>query len=298
MQAKRLALAALSNMAFNSLFKSRQFMKPVSNRPSPHGNKVKAASRKVHNLPASNIKMMRQGIVALALSTLTFIGVAGIFAAKASSANALNQSEQQKIKQLSSPVYDEQYDFLTDQCDKTAYCIATETTNPSLELLKFLVTFREKPGQQYRLFFEVSAGKTAAAQPYELSCDTQDAKFYSCLEISSPTPTDVLRVFQKSYESLAFQSTYTINLMVKPIAEIVALQKQIPSAPTAVVPTASAAAGEVAPTAALPVAPPDVPLASSQSDADAVAAPAVVPLAPPQAAPVATAAPVPTTPDQ
>lgn len=125
-----------------------------------------------------------------------------------------------KVKDLEKPKFDEKYDFLTNQCDNTAFCVSTATNNPSLEIYKFLVNFHEQSDQKYRLFFEVSVGKTKVAQPFKYSCDTQDSEFYICQEITATSPTDVMRVFATSYKTLTKNATYSFDLMVKPIGEI------------------------------------------------------------------------------
>lgn len=130
-------------------------------------------------------------------------------------AGSLNE----KVKDLEKPKYDEKYDFLTNQCDQGAYCVSVDTNNPSLEIYKFLVNFRETPNFNYRLFFEVSVGKSNVTQPYKLSCDAQDSQFYICQEISATSPTDVMRVFATSYKTLSKDATYSFNLMIKPISE-------------------------------------------------------------------------------
>ena len=125
------------------------------------------------------------------------------------------------IKNLETPKYDELNDFLTEQCNSQGvYCVSTETSNPSLEILKFLVNFRELPGNSYRLFFEVSVGGKGEEFPYQLKCNGVGAEFYVCQEVTATRPTDVIRVFEPSFRTLSKNATYHFNLMVKPVGEI------------------------------------------------------------------------------
>lgn len=126
------------------------------------------------------------------------------------------------IKELETPKYDAVNDFLTDQCEtKGAYCISTETSNPSMEILKFLVNFREMPEYSYRLFFEVRvSGDKGGDFPYQLKCNGAESEFYVCQEITATRPTDVIRVFEPSFRTLSKNATYHFNLMVKPVGEI------------------------------------------------------------------------------
>lgn len=126
------------------------------------------------------------------------------------------------IKELETPKYDAVNDFLTEQCEtKGTYCISTETSNPSMEILKFLVNFREIPEYSYRLFFEVRvSGDKGADFPYQLKCNGAESEFYVCQEITATRPTDVIRVFEPSFRTLSKNATYQFNLMVKPVGEI------------------------------------------------------------------------------
>lgn len=131
-----------------------------------------------------------------------------------------NKSIKAKMVELSNPKYDAVNDFILDQCeDEGVYCTSTQTNNPSLEMLKFLVNFREIPGHQYRLIFELSAGGEKKTKEV-LKCDGALANFYVCQEITSSTPTDVIRAFEKSYQSLQGEATYDFKLMVKPIGQL------------------------------------------------------------------------------
>lgn len=125
-----------------------------------------------------------------------------------------------KIRELSIPKYDEVNDFLLKQCDnKGFYCLSTQTNNPSLEIMKFLVNFRETPGYQYRMFFQLRLGGEQETTE-QLKCDGENADFYICQEITAANPTDVMRAFEVSYRSLSSQATYNFDLMVKPIGEL------------------------------------------------------------------------------
>lgn len=160
------------------------------------------------------------GCIALGLLSLVLAGTAYNYADKSNRAIKVAGALNEKVKELEKPKFDEKYDFLTNQCGETAYCIDIETNNPSLEIYKFLVSFREQQNLKYRLFFEVSVGKTNITQPFKYSCDTQDSSFYICQEITATSPTDVMRVFATSYKTLSNSASYSFNLMVKPIGEI------------------------------------------------------------------------------
>lgn len=131
------------------------------------------------------------------------------------------QAMYKKIKENETPKFDEVNDFLTDQCNSNGvYCVDSVTKDPSLELLKFLVNFREQPNYKYKLFFEVSAGKTSGTIPFKLDCNPEDSDFYVCQQVSSAKPTDVIRAFQKSYATFSPSVNYSFVLMVKPISEL------------------------------------------------------------------------------
>lgn len=139
-----------------------------------------------------------------------------------------------KYEELLKPQYDEQKDMLTEQCQSSGiYCLSVHTPSPSLEMLKFLVSFRETPNYHYRLFFEVRVGGVETL-PYKLSCNDENTEFYICQEIFSAKPTDVIRNFASSYKALSTNGNYYFNLMVKPIGRIEVMQpvqiKPIPEA--------------------------------------------------------------------
>lgn len=130
------------------------------------------------------------------------------------------KSIQAKMKEMSVPKYDTANDFLLGQCqDKGVYCLSTQTNNPSLEIMKFLVNFRETPGFQYRLFFQLSVGGEKMTTD-QLKCDGRYTDFYICQEITAANPTDVMRAFEVSYRSLESKATYNFDLMVKPVSEL------------------------------------------------------------------------------
>lgn len=131
-----------------------------------------------------------------------------------------NKTIKAKMAELAKPKYDPVQDFILSQCgSEDVYCKTTQTDKPSLEMLKFLVNFREIPGQQYRLIFELRLGGEQVNREV-LACDGEFANFYVCQEITSSTPTDVIRAFESSYRFLSGQATYEFNLMVKPIGEL------------------------------------------------------------------------------
>lgn len=171
------------------------------------------------------ISGMLYGCVGLGLASVVLLGTTVMFASKVSSAEMQAKQMAAKLEESLKPKYNEVNDFLTDQCQTDGvYCLSTETRSPSLEILKFLVNFRETEGYQYRLFFEVSVGKKGAEQPYKLSCEGADADFYICQEITAKNPTDVMRAFEKSYKTLSTNGLYNFNLMVKPIGEVEVVQ--------------------------------------------------------------------------
>lgn len=160
------------------------------------------------------------GCIGLGVLCLVLAGTTYNYMDKSQHAMKVAGALNNKVKELQQPKYNEKYDFLTNQCGEQAYCVDNETNNPSLEIYKFLVNFREQPNLKYRLFFEVSVGKTNVTQPFKYSCDSQDSNFYICQEITATSPTDVMRVFATSYKTLSRNASYSFNLMVKPIGEI------------------------------------------------------------------------------
>lgn len=132
----------------------------------------------------------------------------------------MQKSVQAKMKEMAVPKYDKVNDFLLEQCqDAGVYCLSTQTNNPSLEIMKFLVNFRETPGLQYRLFFQLSVGGEQVASE-QLKCDGRYTDFYVCQEITAANPTDVMRAFEGSYRSLSSDATFNFDLMVKPVGEL------------------------------------------------------------------------------
>lgn len=190
------------------------FETPKIKTPAPQ-KKPSGGTPKDHGwgkIPLYGCAVLAVLVVILAITTFTYVSK---FEKMLNVAGNLNK----KVKDLEVPKYNEQYDFLTNQCGEQAYCVSVDTNNPSLEIYKFLVNFREVPNFNYRLFFEVSAGKTNVTQPFKLSCDAQDSRFYICQEISASSPTDVMRVFATSYKTISQNATYSFNLMIKPISE-------------------------------------------------------------------------------
>lgn len=126
-----------------------------------------------------------------------------------------------KIKDLESPKYDLVNDFITDQCGKDgAYCMDVVTKNPGIEILKFLVNFRENPELKYSLFFQVDADPNAMTAGYKLDCEPRKSDFYICQQITTARPTDVIRAFQRSYSSFTPSVNYSFTLMVKPVGRL------------------------------------------------------------------------------
>lgn len=196
-------------------------MKPVTEKPTPSKPKqpVKVPMQTISD-PA--LKKIFYILGALVVCALIAIGAAANFYSKTKEAAFQSHNLEAKIAQLKTPIYNQDFDFLTEQCGVTAYCASTETNQPALEMLKFLTIFHEKAGQQYRLFFEVSSNKNSpnTPPPPKLFCDAKDAQFYICQEITAAHPTDVIRAFQRSYGFISAGSIYTINIMVKPIAPL------------------------------------------------------------------------------
>ena len=126
-----------------------------------------------------------------------------------------------KIKELESPKYDLVNDFITDQCGKDGvYCMDVLTKNPGIEILKFLVNFRENPELKYSLFFQVDADPNAPTAGYKLDCEPRKSDFYICQQITTARPTDVIRAFQRSYSSFTPSVNYSFTLMVKPVGRL------------------------------------------------------------------------------
>ncbi|HGF9504084.1 TPA: hypothetical protein ACJEU7_001279 [Acinetobacter baumannii] len=124
----------------------------------------------------------------------------------------------EKYKDATTPKINPDYDFLPYLCGKDAYCVTTETNNPSMEILKFLINFRELDNNQYRMFFEISLDKEKPEkQPEKLECNAGNSTFYLCQEISAVRPTDVLRNYVPSYKTLSKEHMYKFNLMIRPI---------------------------------------------------------------------------------
>lgn len=129
-----------------------------------------------------------------------------------------------KYQEATKPIYNLDKDLLTDQCDQGGtYCLSVQTPSPSLEMLKFLVSFRETRGLQYKMIFEVKVGGNETL-PYKLSCNGDESEFYICQEIVAMNPTDVIRNFAHSYKALSTNGTYGFNLMVKPIGRVELMQ--------------------------------------------------------------------------
>lgn len=189
-------------------------------KPKIKGSSVKSGSfNKTPNNNQGWGNIPLYGCVVLALLVVILAITAFNYASKFEKALNVAGALNKKVKELETPKYNEQYDFLTNQCNQGAYCISVDTNNPSLEIYKFLVNFREVPNFNYRLFFEVSVGKSNVTEPFKFSCDAQDARFYICQEISASSPTDVMRVFATSYKTLSKDATYSFNLMIKPISK-------------------------------------------------------------------------------
>lgn len=173
------------------------------------------------NAPANNQKMYMYaaiglGVVAVILFFL-FLGQKSKTSAVTQQARAMSV----KIKELESPKYDLMNDFITDQCGTDGvYCMDVVTKNPGIEILKFLVNFRENPELKYSLFFQVDADPNAPTAGYKLDCEPRKSDFYICQQITTARPTDVIRAFQRSYSSFTPSVNYSFTLMVKPIGHL------------------------------------------------------------------------------
>lgn len=156
------------------------------------------------------------GVVAVILFVL-FMGQKSKTSAVTQQARAMSV----KIKELESPKYDVVNDFITDQCGSDGvYCMDVVTKNPGIEILRFLVNFRENPELKYSLFFQVDADPNAPTAGYKLDCEPRKSDFYICQQITTARPTDVIRAFQRSYSSFTPSVNYSFTLMVKPIGQL------------------------------------------------------------------------------
>lgn len=197
------------------MFKKSIGKTPASVRKSADMEKIKSANTKVE--PNKSLYMV---IGVLSIVVLILLVVLYSAFTENKKVTYQNHSIKAKMIELSKPKYDEVNDFLLNQCtDDGVYCVSTQTGKPSLEMMKFLVNFRENPGKQYRLIFELSVGGDQENKDV-LKCDGKYANFYVCQEITSSSPTDVIRAFEGSYRSLSGEATYNFNLMVKPIGEL------------------------------------------------------------------------------
>lgn len=192
-----------------------------TSKASEAADKLKAERKVSNSSPEAVFK--KNAYIAAGCLVLALVVALGLLFSSLSKNRLLdlqNKTIKAKMVELSQPKYDLAKDFILSQCgDEGVFCKTTQTNNPSLEMLKFLVNFREIPGKQYRLIFEVSLGGDQKAREV-LSCDGEFASFYVCQEITSASPTDVIRAFENSYRSLTGEATYTLNLMVKPMGEL------------------------------------------------------------------------------
>lgn len=125
-----------------------------------------------------------------------------------------------ELQAMKKPKYDTTVDLLTEQCEmENVACISTTTRTPNVELLKFLVNFKQYENTQYRLFLEIQNTDEVVTTPFKYECNAGKKAFYICQDISATHPADVLRVFERSYATLSPNATYQFNLMVKPTAE-------------------------------------------------------------------------------
>lgn len=159
-------------------------------------------------------------VVGLSIACIVSLALLLKFSMDNRKLNFMQKSVEAKMKEMAVPKYDKVNDFLLEQCQGTGvYCLSTQTNNPSLEIMKFLVNFRETPGFQYRLFFQLRAGGEQVTSE-QLKCDGRYADFYICQEITAANPTDVMRAFEVSYRSLSSKATFNFDLMVKPVGEL------------------------------------------------------------------------------
>lgn len=186
----------------------------------------KTTSNKTTNVAGNAGATQNQNLFMYAAGGLAVLVVI-LFVLFMSQKSKTNQVTQQaramsaKIKDLQEPKYDEVNDFLTDQCGSNGvYCMEVVTKNPGIEILKFLVNFRENPELKYSLFFQVDADPNAPSFPYKLDCEPRKSDFYICQQITTARPTDVIRAFQRSYSSFTPSVNYTFTLMVKPVGRM------------------------------------------------------------------------------
>lgn len=155
------------------------------------------------------------GVLALVFGVTTFT-----YFQKSSQLERHASAISHELNELKKPKYDERTDLLTEQCENSnVACISTTTRTPNIEILKFLVNFKQYENTQYRLFMEIQHTSEVITTPFEYKCDAGDKAFYVCQDISATHPADVLRVFERSYATLTPNATYQFNLMVKPTGE-------------------------------------------------------------------------------
>ncbi|HCV3190443.1 TPA: hypothetical protein OV554_003585 [Acinetobacter baumannii] len=163
-------------------------------------------------------KIAEYSAYAMAVLCLVLSGVAYSYYSQYAEIKNVAVKLNEKYKDATTLKVDTDYDFLPYLCGKDAYCVTTETNNPSMEILKFLINFREIDNNQYRMFFEISLDKEKPEkQPEKLECNAGNSTFYLCQEISAVRPTDVLRNYVPSYKTLSKDHLYKFNLMIRPI---------------------------------------------------------------------------------
>lgn len=180
---------------------------------------MKKPAGKPNGAPAANNNMLYTAIGVGALA-FVFLVTTFMFFQKSKQMEQKALSASAEVQELKQPKYDPEVDLLTEQCEsQNIACISTTTRSPNIELLKFLVNFKQYEGTQYRLFLEIQHTGEVESTPYKYQCDAGKKAFYICQDISATHPADVLRVFERSYATLSPNATYQFNLMVKPTAE-------------------------------------------------------------------------------
>ena len=160
------------------------------------------------------------GLIGAGILAVVFLVLTIMYMQKQKQTLAQVQKAQMELNELKKPKYNEQLDLLTEQCSQNQVaCLSVSTRTPHVEILKFLVNFKQYPNTQYRLFMEIQHSGEVVTTPFQYQCNAGGKQFYICQDISATHPVEVLRVFERSYATLSPKATYQFNLMVKPTSE-------------------------------------------------------------------------------
>lgn len=177
----------------------------------------KLKEKKLFNL---NDKILYWIVIILAVLTIVFVVSTVMLYNSVSDLSYQRKKLFEIAKELSTPKYDAETDFLVSQCrNNGVLCFSSVTQDPSADIQKFLSGFNPNPLQEYRIYLDVNAEEIVPKGTEKLSCDdaNKGKDFSICHSVVTTNAKYYLNLLSSSYSGLKLQNVYNLNIMLKPI---------------------------------------------------------------------------------